>query len=534
MSKFPINCKTHFSLLKAFSKCDTLAEKCAEYGYKSCVISDIETISGIVDFHQACKKHKIKPIIGCDFIGFMLIAKNKSGWFDLISCVSDNNLNKLRQLALNKNLLCISNSDSMKNIFGDNHIKYNYEDYATYYVDKDDAECHRVLLCSGMKTTIPAINKKLRSKEDFDNKEFFISDEFYLKRPEELNLTEEQENILSKIDSICEEYDINESPKLPEFKCPDKMSENDYLRSLCRIGWKQRLVDTNKLKNDSQKEEYANRVKYELDVILRANLAGYFLIVQDIVNEVKRNGWLAGPGRGSAAGCLVSYLVGITEVDPIEHGLIFERFYNDGRNTGGNISLPDIDVDVPADHRDDIINYIKSKYGEEKVSQMITFGRLQGRAALKEVLRINDVVSFSEMNEITQHIPNEAEISDQLDVMEEKSIINWALENDGETLSNWCKKEEDGSLSGPLADIFKQAIKIEGTNKSQGKHAAGVIISKENLKDICPMIKDKNDKVIAAFEMRDLETIGHVKFDILGIDLLEKIMEIIGDKNESN
>jgi DNA polymerase-3 subunit alpha len=256
--------------------------------------------------------------------------------------------------------------------------------------------------------------------------------------------------------------------------------------------------------------------------------------VQDIVNEVKRRGWLAGPGRGSAAGCLVSFLVGITDVDPIQHGLLFERFYNEGRNTKDHISLPDIDVDVPAEYRDNIIDYIKTKYGHENVSQMITFGRLQGRAALKEVLRINDAVSFAEMNEITKRIPNEAEISDQLELMGEKSIINWALDNDAESLKNWCYKNENGTLEGPLADIFKQAIDIEGTNKSQGKHAAGVLISQQKLLDICPMVKDKNDQMIAAFEMNDLESQGHIKFDILGIDLLSKIMEIIGDENDNN
>lgn len=238
--------------------------------------------------------------------------------------------------------------------------------------------------------------------------------------------------------------------------------------------------------------------------------------------------------HNSAAGCLVSYLIGITQVDPIEHGLIFERFYNEGRNTDGNISLPDIDVDVPAEYRDDIIDYIKEKYGRDNVSQMITFGRLQGRAALKEVLRISDVVSFAEMNEITKNVPNEAEISDQLELTEDKSIINWALDNEPELLKNWCMKNESGHLEGPLADIFKTAINIEGTNKSQGKHAAGVIISDNILKNVCPMVEDKNKQMIAAFEMNDLEVQGHVKFDILGIDLLSKVMKITGDKNESN
>ena len=537
-TKIPINCKTHFSLLHGFCKCEKLAQRCKEYGYNSCVISDLKTISGAASFHKHCKNNNIKPIMGCDFVDFMLIAKNKDGWFDLIKCVSDQSIDNILSVARNKNLLCVTNTlanaKSVKDAFGENLIKHDYQKDAVYYVDKNDADCHRVLLCSGMKTTLPKVKSKIRQKEDFENKKFFESDNFYLKKPSS-KISKSAEQVFKKIDLLCEEYEITESPILPKFSYPNEFaSEEEYLKQLCRVGWRQRLIDTGKVlaqpidESDKDiKSKYADRVTNELNVIFRANLSGYFLIVQDILREIRSRGWLAGPGRGSAAGCLISYLIGITEVDPIEHGLIFERFYNEGRNTGGNVSLPDIDVDVPAEHRDEIIDYIKQKYGHENVSQMITFGRLQGRAALKEVLRINDVVSFAEMNEITKSIPNEAEISDQLELMEDKSIINWTLENDGEQLKNWCMKKDDGSLEGPLSDIFKQAIKIEGTNKSQGKHAAGVIISKNRLRDICPMVEDKNKQMIAAFEMNDLESQGHVKFDILGIDLLSKIMDII-------
>ena len=157
---------------------------------------------------------------------------------------------------------------------------------------------------------------------------------------------------------------------------------------------------------------------------------------------------------------------------------------------------------------------------------MVTFGKLQGRAAIKEVLRINDAVSFSEMNAITDSIPDEAKISDQLELMEDKSIIKWALENEPENLKNWCFYNEDHELEGPLANLFEQAIKIEGTNKSQGKHPAGVIISKHKLSNVCPMTLDKSGDPVVAFEMNALETQGHIKFDVLGIDLLSKIMEI--------
>ena len=263
-----------------------------------------------------------------------------------------------------------------------------------------------------------------------------------------------------------------------------------------------------------------------MKVIFKAQLSGYFLIVQDIIKWVKSKGWLAGPGRGSAAGCLVSYLLDITEVDPIEFDLIFERFYNEGRNTDGNVAIPDIDMDVPAEHRDEVIAYIKEKYGDAYVAQMITFGRLQGRSAIKEVLRVNDAVSFAEMNEITDSVIEESKISDQLELMEDKSVIRWVLEHTPEKLKNWVFVNEENNLDGPLANLFEQAINIEGTNKSQGKHPAGVIISKHKLSEVCPMTVDKSGDPVVAFEMNALELQGHVKFDVLGIDLLSKIMEI--------
>ena len=248
-----------------------------------------------------------------------------------------------------------------------------------------------------------------------------------------------------------------------------------------------------------------------------------------IITYVQNHGWISGPGRGSAAGCLISYLIGITQIDPLEYDLLFARFYNAGRNTKDNISLPDIDIDVPGNHRDEIIMYLKDKYGHDHVSQMITFGRLQGRSAIKEVLRVNEACSFAEMNAITKNIPNEAEISDQLADMDddERSIIRWALINNADELRDFCTINDDGVLSGEYAKYFDQAIKLEGTFKTQGKHAAGVVISAERLNKVCPMVNQKgSSEKIAGLEMSDLEALGHVKFDVLGISLLDKIMFI--------
>jgi DNA polymerase-3 subunit alpha len=253
--------------------------------------------------------------------------------------------------------------------------------------------------------------------------------------------------------------------------------------------------------------------------------------VQDIVNYVRNQGWLPGPGRGSAAGCLVSYLISITSIDPIKYDLLFERFYNQGRQEKGHVSLPDIDVDVPINKREEVISYIKNKYGMDKVAQMVTFNTMKGRGAIKDVLRVYGNISFDEMNNITKSIPDEAKIADELQEMKEEtgeaSIIRWSLENNVEKLKEWCYIDDNNQLQGPLAKRFEQAIRLEGTKTNQSKHAAGIAISAEPLQEICPMVYDsKNNQLIAGMEMQDLEALGVIKFDILGIAMLDKIMTI--------
>lgn len=399
-----------------------------------------------------------------------------------------------------------------------------------HYCKKEDAVDQRILLCNNLKTTFPEISRKLSNDEQVPLGCFFISDNYHIpsqKEMKELHTEEEIKNT-NYVANLIEDYDILSKPRLPPFQCPSGYNDAEYLRELCRKGWKDKIA--NNIPKEHQ-QQYIDRIKYELDVLQGADLSSYFLIVQDIVNYVKDNAWLPGPGRGSAAGCLVSYLIGITNIDPIKYNLFFDRFYNSGRNTKDRISMPDIDVDVPIDKREYIIEYIKNKYGVDKVAQMITFNTIKGRGALKDVLRVYGNVSFEEMNRITKNIPDEAKIADDLQEMKEEtgeaSIIRWALENNGDKLREWCYIDDNGELQGPLAKRFEQAIRLEGTKSNQSKHAAGIAISSEPLHQICPMIYDtKNEQMIAGMEMQDLENIGIIKFDILGVAMLDKIMTI--------
>lgn len=516
MNWYPLYNLTHYSLLKGFSKPFELAKICADNDYPACGIADYKSISGCVSFYQACKKAEIKPILGCSFDNYSLFSKNKEGWHDLIELVSsidsnDNVSDDMCSSIIHRGNLIYLHGEKNKDIA------------KSYYAEKSQANLHRILLCSELKTTLPKIQKQLRKNElSPEVVDYFTNDDKYI-------VSGEPSKTLEDIYNKCEDYDILSPPMLPKFNCPNGLSEEEYLKALSREGWKRHLIDTGKVKKPEDKQKYLDRFNKELQVIKDANLFGYFLIVQDIIRHVNESGWMSGPGRGSAAGCLISYLIGITQIDPVEYDLLFERFYNAGRNTGGHISLPDIDMDVPGQKRDDVIDYLKNKYGKDHVSQMITFGRLQGRSAIKEVLRVNDACGFAEMNAITKSVPNEAEISDQLAEMddEDRSIIRWSLLNRPDELRDFCHIKDDGTLDGDYAEYFHQAINLEGTFKTQGKHAAGVVISKEPLHKVCPMVKQKGStEKIAGLEMADLEALGHVKFDVLGITLLDKLMKI--------
>jgi len=435
------------------------------------------------------------------------------------------------QMFDSENLPCvIALAECLRKLSKDTNIKAIATPDA-HYPSQKDASDQRIILCSAMETTLQKVKTSIEKQEEFGLSSFFKSNRYYIPSFDEVSSYHEEEEIKNCliIDEMCEKYSVIKQPSLPKFDSPKGMNEDQYLRELCREGWKKKFASLEK--GTDKFIKYTDRVKHELSVINGAGLAGYFLVVQDYCNWATNQGWLTGKGRGSGAGCMISYLLGITQVDPIENNLVFERFYNAGRNAPGRVSLPDIDCDFPITKRDKIIDYIKTKYGQTNVSQMITFSRMQGRGALKDVLRAYDF-SFDESNAITKHIPDEAEISEQLQEMREDggeaSIIRWALENIPEKLKDYCELDSDGNLKGKLAKEFGQAIRLEGTKRSQGKHAAGIVISNEKLDDICPMIYDKkNNQMIAGMEMSDLESIGLVKFDILGVAVLDKIMGCI-------
>ena len=346
MNWSPLHNFTHYSTGLALSKPEDLIKKCVEYDYKSCAITDDCSLSGAISFHSYAKKAGIKPIIGTKMGDVILLAKNKNGWKNLIKITSTKNLFNYNE---DDSIIAIAKRSDYESEF---NLKLKYKDF--YYMDevlvqenpsmytsKEHKELYSILLSSNCKKPLTQISK-------WANEYKLLNDGTrFLPTPDMYNNCTNQE-IVDK----CENYDIIDGLNLPIFPFPSEYnSEYEYLVQLCRDGWRKKI--SGKVNNE---QVYLDRVKKELSVVESAGLQGYFLIVQDYINWAKNQGWLVGKSRGSSGGSLICYLLNITEIDPIKYGLIFERFYNEGRNTKDNKELPDIDTDFPKFKRDEVLN----------------------------------------------------------------------------------------------------------------------------------------------------------------------------------
>jgi DNA polymerase-3 subunit alpha len=400
-----------------------------------------------------------------------------------------------------------------------------------HYCRKEDAHDQRVLLCTALRKSVSQVQSEIKEGKCVSLKSFFESSNYHIPTYEEMKgfHTEEELHNTVLISEACGSYDILGPPNPPVFGCPKDIPPNDHLRHICREGWTRKMGHMGR--GHERFSEYGERVDKEISIITEAGLSSYFLIVQDILRYSRESGYLTGPGRGSAAGCLVSYLMDITQIDPIPHSLIFERFYNAGRNAGGHVSMPDIDIDVPKHARADIMKYIRDCYGNDNVAQIVTFQTLKGRASLKRVMSARGNIGFDEQNAITSHILDESKIADELQDMKDElgtsSIVWWALENKSDKLKEWCEIGDDGKLEGPFSRVFEQAMRLEGTKIIQSKHAAGIVISPQPIHKVCPMVLDREEKdLLAGFEGPSCEDVGLLKLDVLGIKMLDKIMEV--------
>lgn len=318
-------------------------------------------------------------------------------------------------------------------------------------------------------------------------------------------------------------YDITSDATIPESDVSKNGDPKEYLLKYCTNQLIERGLHTS---------EYVERLNYELEILTLGNLFDYFLIVEDYVKYAISNDILVGPSRGSAGGCLVSYLLDIISIDPIKYDLSFDRFFS--KDKAISKTLPDIDSDFPTSKQHIIINYIIEKYGKEKVCGVVTRMTLQGKNALKDVLRVYSACDFAQMNKITDLIPKRDRISDKLAEFKEEtgsdSIIYYCLKKEPSLLADYCTLHtvnDQEIFSGEYAMYFELAIGIEGGIKALSKHPSAIIISKHDIVDVAPLILDKSSgEMIIDYDMNNFPYAGLVKFDILRLKSLDCLTEV--------
>lgn len=376
-----------------------------------------------------------------------------------------------------------------------------------HFVNESDAEAHDRLICVSTGSFIDDSDRMLYSKQEWMKTQAEMNELF-------ADIPEALANTLEIVDKV-ERYTINHEPILPAFPLPDGFTNNDdYLRYLVYQGaekrWGKDLTD-----------EKRERIDFELETIKNMGFPGYFLIVQDFISEARKMGVSVGPGRGSAAGSAVAYCLGITQIDPIEYDLLFERFLNPDR-----ISLPDIDIDFDDDGRSEVLKYVTSKYGAEKVAHIITYGTMAAKMAIKDVARVSRL-PLAESDRLTKLIP------DKLPEINNKSPkVN--LKNCYEYVPELKKAYEFGTPQ--IREVLKYAMALEGSVRSTGVHACGVIIGRDDITDWVPVAtatdQDNNKVLVTQYEGSVIESTGLIKMDFLGLKTLSIIKEAVENIKE--
>ena len=511
---FPFECHSNYSILEGFANISNLVARASELKLPAVALTDTHSVSGAIEFFQEVEKHNkkgkhvLKPILGCvlqtDGGRLLVLCKNKNGYFELLELLSQGSSINTQNIPFESNNLIFPLKD------------YNLKYRPVFYINPEDKRYQNILVCSKNKCTLKDLNV---SEED---KRFF-SETFAF---ELVDGEDDSQKILDQIES----FSINAQPEVPVFTTEDA---DETLAQLCREGWISRKLNEQTKNNPQLKAIYTTRIKEELRVFKEAGgLANYMLIVRDIVQFCHNHKQSCGL-RGSAVGCLTSYLIGISNVDPVRpdptlphlpsRELLFSRFYSWVRNTPGNVALPDIDIDIPTGFREKVITYLRGKYGQDRVGYIITFARLDGRGALKEVFRITepDSDSFATADRITKNMVDTAKVQDVLEDLKEENpnynIIQFNIDHVPAIAEAYKEYKEE----------FETAIKLSNCIKSHGRHAAGIVITNSPIGKRFPVIHDdKTNETIVAYEMVDLELAGGVKFDLLGVAAYDKIDQI--------
>ncbi len=569
---------THYSLLDGLGKIDDILDKVEELGMDSIAITDHGTMYGVIEFYEKATKRGIKPIIGCEMYvapngmhnkrpnidderyHLTLIAKNNQGYKNLMKLVTEAHLQgyyykprvdmellkkysegligmsgciqgEPAQLIISKKLDAAKEKAlDYQEIFGKGnyylelHHQPNLEKQkianeglkqisketgiplvATadiHYVNPDDNSVQDILVCI-------QTNKKVADT----NRLSMADSALYLKSPEEMiEFFKETPEAIENTQKIAKQCDVKikfGEILLPHFSVPDGFTPDSYLRKLCQEGIEKRYPD-----KEGYTKEHQERLEYELGVLEKMGFSSYFLIVQDFINWAKDSGIIVGPGRGSAAGSFVSYLTNTTDIDPIKYELLFERFLNPDR-----ISMPDVDIDFADHRRDEVLDYVRKKYGNDHVAQIITFGTMAARAAIRDAGRVLGV-EYSYCDKLAKTVPMFTKLKD-------------ALESSKELINEYNTNED-------AKNVIDAALRLEGVARHASVHACGVVITKEPVVSYTPLQymagrKGSEEQIIvtqysASSKTSYVEKIGLLKMDFLGLKnltIIENTLKIV-------
>lgn len=505
----PLYNKSNYTLLSSLIKIDDLITYASKNNISSIALTDT-TMYGTMEFINKCKSKNIKPIIGLDIIldeyNIVLLAKDYDGYKSLIKLSTIQNEAKVIEDNLkqyNKGLIAIipyEHKDkylSLEKIYSNIYLGYTNKSQEqevrlltenivffreSLYIDEEDSSLLTYLyLIRDGKTISDETNYKVTNHELLIENLSSLTDEIGL-------------NNTIKISDMCNLEFPKPKLLLPIYKCEDPKK---YLFELCKVGLTKRL-------GGNIPSNYKDRLTYELGVINEMNFPNYFLVVYDFIKYAKKNGILVGPGRGSAAGSLVAYSLGITDIDPIKYNLLFERFLNPERKT-----MPDIDTDFPDNKRDEVINYVINKYGAKRVSGIVTFGTLGVKQVIRDVGRVLNIPIYK-IDSLCKFIPGFTK--DKLKDFYEKNQAFKARIDSDTTLSN----------------MYKIATKIEGFPRHTSSHAAGIVMSQVDLDEVVPLTTG-DGMYLTSYSMEYLEDLGLLKMDFLGLKNLTIITNIIND-----
>lgn len=495
----PLYVKTDYSLLSSLIKIDELVECLKKKNISSCAVVD-DNLYGTMEVIHKFNKAGIKPIIGLDLKEILLYAKTSEGYYNLVKIETLKNKDELSQESLIKYsndliLICFNKEtyNMYKDSFTDIFIGIKNKKEEELYKDEETVYINKTLyLEKALYKYLPYIFMIRDGKTISDKIEFIYQDNYILTSDEVMQkVSSKSINNTLKIESMCN-ISFKKELFMPKYDTEDS---KEFLKNLSNKGLYKRL-------NGNITETYQKRLNYELDIILKMHFEDYFLVVYDYIKYAKQNGILVGPGRGSAAGSLVSYCLGITDVDPIKYNLLFERFLNPER-----VTMPDIDTDFPDTRRGEVIEYVKEKYGEDNVAGIITFGTLGGRASVRDVGRILNIPT-KYIDIICKKIPFKGTLKE---LKHSDKEVNTMIENDDK-----------------LKLLYNIVNLIEGNKRHTSIHAAGIVISYKPLYEIIP-IKPNDDINLTEYTMEYLEELGLIKMDFLGIKNLSIIDGVIKD-----